>query len=63
MSNKGSGRLISTMLAPLIITAAGAMLSSTGALAYSQETSYVYSIWYNDKRIGEHEFVIARSQE
>lgn len=63
MSNKGSGRLISTMLAPLIITAAGAMLCSTGALAYSQETSYVYSIWYNDKRIGEHEFVIARSQE
>jgi hypothetical protein len=39
------------------------MLSPTGALAYSQETSYVYSIWYNDKRIGEHEFVIARSQE
>jgi hypothetical protein len=39
------------------------MITTTSALAYSQETSYVYSIWYNDKRIGEHEFVIARSQE
>lgn len=63
MSEKIARCLISTALVPLVLAVAGAMLSSTGALAYSQETSYVYSIWYNDKRIGEHEFVIARGPE
>ncbi len=63
MSENNARRLISTALTPLIIAAAGAITTATSALAFTQETSYVYSIWYNDKRIGEHEFVIARSQE
>jgi len=63
MNEKKARRPISTVLAPLAFAAAGATLSSTDALAYSQESSYVYSIWYNDKRIGEHEFVIARGPE
>lgn len=63
MSETNTRRLLTTVVAPLALAAAGATLSSTDALAYSQETSYVYSIWYNDKRIGEHEFVIARGPE
>ncbi len=37
------------------------LLTTLPASAYLEETSYVYSVWYDGKRIGEHTFVIKQS--
>ena len=41
----------------------GLLAWTAGARAHADEAAYLYGVWYGDKRIGEHEFLISRSPE
>lgn len=55
-------RSIKTRLPATLLSGAfcAALLALAGA-AYAETSTYLYSVWYGDKRIGEHEYVISRS--